>query len=173
MCSNYKIIRFFLLLLIFQNLHAIRPSAVAGSFYPNDENKLKTQITKLLQDTQTFKKQHVNAIIVPHAGYIFSGKVAATAYKTLNKNYKNIFIIGSSHYTSFDGASIYNQGDYKTPLGNVKVDTKITSSLINSSKYFTYNPDAHKKEHSIEVQLPFLQTIYENDLNIVPIIIGT
>jgi MEMO1 family protein len=173
MRSKFKIVQLFLLLFLFENLHALRSTAVAGSFYTDNKSKLQTQIKTHLKNAKTFEQQNISALIVPHAGYVFSANVASTAYKTLNKRYKNIFLIGSSHYVSFNGASIYNIGDYKTPLGNVRVNKALASKLIQDSKYFTFNPDAHKKEHTIEVQLPFLQTIYGDDINIIPIIIAT
>jgi len=173
MRSKFKIVQLFLLLFLLENLYALRPTAVAGSFYTDNKSKLQTEVKTHLKNSKTFPTQNINALIVPHAGYVFSANVASTAYKTLNKKYKNIFLIGSSHYVSFNGASIYNIGDYKTPLGNVRVNKTLASKLILDSKYFTFNPDAHKKEHSLEVQLPFLQTIYGDSLNIVPIIIAT
>ncbi len=173
MCSKFKITQLFLLLFLFVNLHALRHSAVAGSFYTDNKTELKKQVRTHLKNAKTFEKKDINALIVPHAGYIFSANVASTAYKTLNKKYKNIFLIGSSHYVSFNGASVYNTGNYKTPLGNVKVNRTLASRLIKRYKHFIFNPDAHKKEHSLEVQLPFLQTIYGDDINIIPIIIAT
>ncbi|WP_455756217.1 AmmeMemoRadiSam system protein B [Sulfurimonas sp.] len=156
-----------------QNLHATRPCAVSGSFYSSDKNELSTQLDTLFKNSKTFSKQDINAIIVPHAGYVFSAKTATTAYKTLHKKYKNIFLIGSSHHVNINGASIYNIGDYITPLGKVKVNQEIVSELMAKSKYFTYEKNAHAKEHTLEVQLPFLQKIYGDELNIVPIIMAT
>ncbi|NOQ31902.1 MAG: AmmeMemoRadiSam system protein B [Helicobacteraceae bacterium] len=173
MCSKLKITQLFLLFLLVENIYALRATSVAGSFYTNDKTKLSTQVKNLLKNSPKQKKESINALIVPHAGYIFSADVAAIAYKSLNNKYKNIFLIGSSHYVNFNGASIYNQGNYQTPLGVVKVNTTLATKLIKSSKEFIYEPNAHKKEHSLEVQLPFLQTIYGEDLNIVPIIIAT
>jgi len=155
-----------------ENLNAQRACAVAGSFYSDDKTELSTQIKSLLQTATKFKEQDVQAIIVPHAGYVFSAQTAATAYATLSKKYKNIFLIGSSHHVSFDGASIYNIGNYKTPLGEIQTNHTIVSQLMKNS-LFTYNRDAHTKEHTLEVQLPFLQTIYGDELNIVPIIMAT
>ena len=172
MCKKYKAV-IFLLLFSFL-LHALeRPTAVADSFYSSNKEELSASILSALQNSNTFPKENVNALIVPHAGYIFSGDVAAEAYATLHRKYKNIFILGSSHSMNFDGASIYSVGNYTTPLGEVKVNHIIVSELMNSSKYFGFNPEAHKKEHTIEVQLPFLQTIYGDELNIIPIIIAT
>lgn len=173
MRSKFKIVQLFLLLFLFENLHALRPPAVAGSFYTNNKTELQKEVKMLLQDAKTFPKQNINALVVPHAGYLFSANVAATAYKTLNKKYKNIFLIGSSHYVSFDGASVYNIGDYETPLGNAEVNKPLASKLIQDYEHFTFHEDAHKKEHTLEVQLPFLQTIYGDDMKIIPIIIAT
>jgi len=155
-----------------QNQNTVRACAVAGTFYSSDKIELSSQIQSLLQNAKTFEKESVQAIIVPHAGYVFSAQTAATAYKTLNKKYKNIFVIGSSHHVSFDGASIYNLGNYKTPLGEIQTNNTIVDSLMKNP-LFVYNKEAHTKEHTLEVQLPFLQTIYEDDLKIVPIIIAT
>ena len=155
-----------------ENLNAQRACAVAGSFYSDDKTELSTQIKSLLQTATKFEEQDVQAIIVPHAGYVFSAQTAATAYATLSKKYKNIFLIGSSHHVSFDGASIYNIGNYKTPLGEIQTNHTIVSQLMKNS-LFTYNRDAHTKEHTLEVQLPFLQTIYGDELNIIPIIMAT
>lgn len=155
-----------------ENLNATRTCAVAGTFYSNDKTELASQVKSLLQSAKIFKEEDVQALIVPHAGYVFSAQTAATAYKTLSKKYKNIFVIGSSHHVSFDGASIYKLGNYKTPLGEINTNHTIVNKLMNYS-LFSYNRDAHTKEHTLEVQLPFLQTLYGDDLKIVPIIIAT
>ncbi|MEN8304242.1 MAG: AmmeMemoRadiSam system protein B [Campylobacterota bacterium] len=155
-----------------ENLNAQRACTVAGTFYSDNKSELSSQIKSLLQYATKFKEEDVQAIIVPHAGYVFSAQTAATAYATLSKKYKNIFLIGSSHHVSFDGASIYNIGNYKTPLGEIHTNHTIVSSLMQNP-LFTYNRDAHTKEHTLEVQLPFLQTIYGDELNIVPIIMAT
>ncbi len=155
-----------------ENLNAQRACAVAGAFYSDNKTELSAQIESLLQTATKFKEEDVQAVIVPHAGYVFSAQTAATAYATLSKKYKNIFVIGSSHHVSFDGASIYNIGNYKTPLGEIKTNHTIVSTLMKNP-LFTYNRDAHTKEHTLEVQLPFLQTIYGDELNIIPIIMAT
>ena len=172
MCSKIKLTLLFLVVLTMENLNAQRACAVAGTFYSDNKTELSAQIHSLLRDAKTFEQKDVQAIIVPHAGYVFSAETAATAYATLDKKYKNIFVIGSSHHVSFDGASIYSIGNYITPLGEVKTNHTIVSSLMRNP-LFTYNRGAHTKEHTLEVQLPFLQSIYGNDLNIVPIIMAT
>ncbi len=171
MCSNIKV-TLLAILLSMNTLNAERTCAVAGSFYSSDKKELSLELTNLLQNTKEFEKQEINALIVPHAGYVFSASTAAVAYKTLHKKYKNIFIIGSSHHINFDGASIYTQGEYKTPLGSINMSKQIIQNLMKN-RLFSYQKNAHTKEHTLEVQLPFLQTIYGDELSIVPIIIGT
>lgn len=118
---------------------------------------------------------HVRAILVPHAGYVFSGGVAASGYNQLNPDqvYERIFILASSHRYGFGKASVYTQGDYITPLGRVPVDTEVSRELIRNSDAFTDYPEAHLAEHSIEVQLPFLQMRLKHPFKIVPIVLGT
>ena len=151
-----------------------RKPVVAGQFYSDNESSLRNDLIQLFAPAKERQKDAI-ALISPHAGYVFSGKVAASAINQLNpdKNYENIFIIASSHTSHFEGASIYNIGNYETPLGEVKVNIELCSKLINDNVVFSYLSDAHNKEHSIEVQLPFLQFHLQNDFNIVPIVIGT
>ena len=156
-----------------QTLHATRNEAVSGTFYPSNKEELALMVESALNSAKSFKEEDVKALIVPHAGYVFSAPIAATAYKTLHKKYKNIFLLGSSHHVNFNGVSIYKEGNYKTPLGVVKVNHEIIHKLINSYDFIRYEPAAHTKEHTLEVQLPFLQTIYKDELTIVPIILAT
>jgi hypothetical protein len=121
------------------------------------------------------KMENVLAIIAPHAGYVFSGEVAASAYNQIDRTrkYEHIFVIASSHVKYMDGASIYYKGNYKTPLGTVKVDRELAKKLVEENPVFRYDQEADAYEHSLEVQLPFLQYILGNDIQIVPIIIGS
>jgi AmmeMemoRadiSam system protein B/AmmeMemoRadiSam system protein A len=159
-----------------QNKTTDRQPVAAGRFYPADKETLTKDISQLFE---TCKKStgnwDVRAIIAPHAGYVYSGKIAAAAYSAVPRNsvYKNIFIIGSSHIMLFDGASVYNSGDYITPMGKVAVNREIANKLITENKVFNFPTNAHLQEHSIEVQLPFIQYYFENKPLIVPIIIGT
>lgn len=153
-----------------------RTPAVAGKFYPAEKSELLSMLDTYFSLPITAKNNGVvEGLIVPHAGYVFSGDVAASAYKLLDadKEYKHIFILAASHHVSFDGASIYNQGDYLTPLGKVPVDKKIANDLIKNNKHILFKKEAHQYEHSIEVQLPFLQYYLKKDFLIVPIVIGT
>ena len=153
-----------------------RPPAVAGSFYPAQPDELKETLKQLFKNAVPSKNiRNVIAVICPHAGYVFSGEVAASAFNQIDpaKDYENIFIIGSSHHIAFEGASIYSQGNFITPLGTVKVNTGLADRLIKDNNVFSNRTDAHEREHSIEVQLPFLQYRLKKDFKIIPIILGT
>ncbi|MFO7657827.1 MAG: AmmeMemoRadiSam system protein B [Bacteroidales bacterium] len=153
-----------------------RKPLVAGQFYPGRADELNAELIRLFAEAVPAKSAgDVIAIITPHAGYVFSGIVAASAFNQVNprKNYKTIFVIGSSHRTMFDGASVYNKGNYETPLGTVLVDLETANMLINKHEVFLFKSEAHNAEHSLEVQLPFLQHVMETEYKIVPIVIAT
>ncbi len=152
-----------------------RQPCVAGQFYPGTEEQLRANLKSLFADAAGRKRGNPLAIVAPHAGYVFSGQVAASAYNQIDRDaeFERIFMIGSSHRDYFEGASVYNQGDYITPLGRVEVDTRFADELINGNDFFTYRPEADLKEHSLEVQLPFLQYHLRKHFRIVPIIIAT
>jgi MEMO1 family protein len=159
-----------------QNLTIDRQPVANGRFYAADKTTLSNDISKLFVRCKISPvNQDVRAIISPHAGYVFSGRIAAAAFATIPREtiYKNIFIIGSSHVMAFDGASVYNSGDYITPMGKLTVNKEIANKLINENKVFKFPPSAHLQEHSIEVQLPFIQYHFKRTPLIVPIIIGT
>jgi hypothetical protein len=116
--------------------------------------------------------EEVFALILPHAGYGFSGETAAFGYRLIKgKDYKTIVIIGTSHNFGFNGISIYEQGDFFTPLGKIEVDSDFSRQLLGKNDAIYFEPKAFEKEHSIEVQLPFLQKTL-NDFKIVPVITG-
>jgi len=152
-----------------------RKPAVAGQFYSDDPIRLKADLSSLFAAALPKQTADVLAVISPHAGYVFSGEVAATSYNQIDpdKNYENIFILASSHRMSFEGASIYNKGDYITPLGTVKVNLDLANKLLKEYPVFNSKSEAHIHEHSLEVQLPFLQYKLKNEFRIVPIIVGT
>jgi hypothetical protein len=159
-----------------QNLTTDRQPFAAGRFYPADKGELTKSLSGLFANCKkTQNNLRVRAIISPHAGYIFSGEIAASAFSAIPENavYKNIFIIGSSHVMFYDGASVYNKGDYITPLGKISVNREIANQLILKEAVFGFPADAHLKEHSIEVQIPFIQYYFKDNPTIVPIIIGT
>ncbi len=159
-----------------RNTSPVRQPAVAGSFYPATEKDLKYQIDLFFKATEDKTiDANVAAIIVPHAGYVFSGSVAASAYSKLDpdKNFSRIFVIGTSHHVLLNGASIYNRGNYQTPMGTVSVDVELANKLIEENRLIKYVPEAHEKEHSLEVQLPFLQYRLNKPFKIIPMVIGT
>jgi len=159
-----------------QNKTTDRQPVAAGRFYPADKETLIKDLSRLFESCKRSPGNwNVRAIISPHAGYVFSGKIAAAAYSAISKNlvFKNIFIIGSSHIMLFDGASVYNSGDYITPMGKIGVNREIANKLISENKVFNFPTNAHLQEHSLEVQLPFIQYYFKDKPLIVPIIIGT
>ena len=155
----------------------VRPATQAGRFYENNPRILSHEVDSLLaRHAKDGTLDSVAALIVPHAGYYFSGNVAASAYARLNpeKPYKRIFLLGPSHHEWLDGASVNSEVDYyATPLGEVKVDREVARQLIETDSVFSYQPKAHDREHCLEVQLPFLQRRFKEVPPIVPIIIST
>jgi AmmeMemoRadiSam system protein B/AmmeMemoRadiSam system protein A len=149
---------------------------VAGRFYEDNPEKLRKQLALLFKDVMPpVSKDAVSALILPHAGFVFSGAVAASGVNQLNPNaqYKTIFLIGSSHRMGFDGASVFRGASFLTPLGEVLVDIDTAEKLVASSPFFGHDPRSHVEEHSLEVQLPFLQHHLKHPSPIVPILIGT
>lgn len=153
-----------------------REPAVAGQFYPASPEKLQRDIEKYFREAVPKKFDQVKAIISPHAGYVFSGKVAASAFNQLDEDatYERVFLLASSHHYHFNGAAVYCDGDFIMPYGQEKVDTEVGEKLVVSHpEVFTDNAAPHAREHAIEVQLPFLHYQLENAYKIVPIVIGT
>lgn len=146
---------------------------VAGSFYPADKNELANSLRNFFNEATLESEGNPLAIIVPHAGYVFSGSVAAAAYKQIDRDklFDHIFIIGSSHTMYFDGVSIFSGSNFITPMGKVKVDT-LATLLDQKFDFISCESQPHEKEHSIEVQLPFLQYWLKKPFSVVPIIIG-
>lgn len=153
-----------------------RQPAVAGQFYPAKREELNEMLRQLFTKAAPRKNiKDVVAIISPHAGYVFSGVVAASSFHQIDslKEYENIFVIGSSHHIAFEGASIYSQGNFITPLGTVQVNVDLANELIKNYSVFSNRLDAHVNEHSLEVQLPFLQYLLKKEFRIIPIVLGT
>jgi len=147
-----------------------KPSA-AGTFYPSNPKQLAGMIQKYLS---TAPKTSVNgqllAMMVPHAGYIYSGLTAAYAYKLLEgQKYDTVIILGPSHHVAFDGVAVYPAGSFSTPLGEVPVDEALAEELIKESPLIRALPQAHSAEHSLEVQVPFLQETLKSGSKILPI----
>ncbi|OPL13194.1 MAG: hypothetical protein AVO38_14015 [delta proteobacterium ML8_D] len=152
-----------------------RKPYAAGRFYSGDASTLKADLKNLFSKAEQAKYQNVQAVIVPHAGYPFSGVVAASGYKQVDpaREFEHVFVIATSHNDYYPGASIYSKGNYETPLGEVEVDRALAQKLIDENKVFSFHAKAHQSEHSLEVQLPFLQYYLQKPFRIVPIVIGT
>ncbi len=149
-----------------------REPVAAGSFYPLSSQKLKEFLKNKIGPLQK-GKGFLQGMVVPHAGYIYSGSIAALAYRELGKHIERTFVIlGPNHTGLGEEISIMYKAAYSTPLGKVSVNQEIGRKLckeLNTSNDFV----AHSREHSIEVQLPFLQYLYGEKLKIVPIVIGS
>ncbi len=145
----------------------------AGSFYYGDPDELSKYIDYFLQNVKidSFPSGKIVSLIAPHAGYGYSGQVAAHAYCLVQgKDYKTVVIIGPSHRYGFKGCSIYLKGAYETPLGIVEVNEALASELSEATG-FKYVPQAHQQEHSLEVQIPFIQKVLPG-AKIVPVLMG-
>ncbi|GAB4487704.1 MAG: AmmeMemoRadiSam system protein B [Thermodesulfovibrionales bacterium] len=152
----------------------IKEPAVAGTFYPAGQQELQQMVDGLLERAEVRPHSgRLIALIAPHAGYVYSGQVAAASYRYLKeRGASTVILIGASHTVPFQGASVYYRGAMKTPLGNVQINEKIARSLLNEQTGVVFFPEAFAKEHSLEVQLPFLQRTLK-DFTIVPILIGS
>ncbi len=151
----------------------IRPPAVAGQFYPGDPGELARTVDGLLAQAKPASGDgELIGVIAPHAGYVFSGRTAAEALSLLRgRGVRNVLLIGSAHREGYPGVSIFDGGGYRTPLGVVPVNRELADWFRSRDGAFTFVEAAHRAEHSLEVELPFLQRIL-GDFSIVPILIG-
>ena len=151
----------------------VRESVIAGSWYPDHPETLKKQIGKHLDEARLPSlRGALVGLIAPHAGYIYSGGVAAHAYKALlQQPFDRVLILAPSHRAYFHGASIYRLGGYRTPLGVVPIDHELIESLCRQSSLCHYVPRAEAQEHSLEIQLPFLQVVLD-EFRLIPMLMG-
>lgn len=151
----------------------IRTEAVAGQFYPRDKKELENIIEGFLNNVNPPQTEgEIIALILPHAGYQFSGQVAAFGFKKLiNEDIDTVLLIGNSHYETFEGISVFADGFFQTPLGRIEIDRELAEAIIKENEKISFKESPHLKEHSLEVQLPFLQKILKN-FKIVPILFG-
>lgn len=145
----------------------VRIPYVAGYFYPADERELISLLSKFI--IKADEKISAIGCIVPHAGYIYSGKVAGKVYSSI-KIPDNVIILGPNHNGLGLPSAIYKEGKWVTPLGEVDINKDLSEKILKHSKYLIEDPYAHRYEHSIEVQIPFLQFLNPN-ISIVPITI--
>jgi MEMO1 family protein len=151
-----------------------RSPAVAGMFYPAEPGNLKAMVNEFLEPAKVEHLPSLKAIIVPHAGYIYSGPTAGVAYAQIAKNVpeahrKTVVLVGPAHF----GFTVASVGDYDcliSPLGELKIDSKIVGELEN--KGLGFDEEVHRPEHSLEVQLPFIRTVFQGS-DIVPILCGS
>jgi hypothetical protein len=158
-----------------------RAPAVAGVFYPSAADELN-QLIELsfkerrfgpgdLPPSKELSRRRIYGIISPHAGYIYSGAVAANGYyETSSMNFDRVVIIGPNHYGIGTGLATVRDGIWETPLGQVEIDTELASRISENSGILDFDDLAHSRDHCLEVQLPFLQYIKKNQFKLVPII---
>lgn len=150
----------------------LRPPAVAGSFYPAAPARLRADVDALLAAVPAEPAQEApKALIVPHAGYIYSGPVAATAYARLvpfAERFQRVVIVGPAHRAYFQGVALPESAVFDTPLGPVPIDAAAIPLIPDAQRI----EGAHAREHSLEVQLPFLSRVLQKSFKIVPIVAG-
>ncbi len=149
----------------------VRKPAVAGTFYPRQPGELRQMVDEFLKNAKPpVIDGKVLCVISPHAGYVYSGQVAAYCYSAIKDgDYDVVVLVGPSHRMPVGAAAVYTSGGFETPLGGVEVDQKTAGAIVSSSREFEDDPGVHAVEHSLEVQLPFLQRAL-GDFKIVPIL---
>ena len=151
----------------------LRRAAVAGSWYPGRADELTAEVDRYLDGADDdVLPGDVTAIIAPHAGLMYSGPVAAHAYRAVqDRTYDVVVLVGPSHFVGFDGASIYPRGAFATPLGPALIESAVADRIQDRASLITSYPRAHEREHSLELQLPFLRRVLP-ETPIVPLVIG-
>jgi len=157
----------------------LRRPAVAGSFYPADREELASMLRRCYvhplgpgrNPPDPPGNEKIIAVVAPHAGYEYSGPVAAHSYLHVStlRNPDLIVVLAPNHYGLGSGISTFKEGEWETPLGRMRVDEAAASQLVRDSGIVTYDPEAHRMEHSLEVQLPFLQQIYGDSVPFLPV----
>ena len=151
----------------------IRESILAGAWYPDRPEHLRAQVNRFLDEVKPPSPAgRLVGLIAPHAGYQYSGHVAAHAYHLLqSRQFKTVVVIAPSHRARFQGVSVYDRGGYRTPLGVLALDTDLIAGLKSESSDVHHVPEAHRKEHALEIQLPFLQVVAPG-IKLVPLVMG-
>lgn len=146
----------------------IRKPVVAGQFYPANPSTLRKELEALLKKDE--EKKEALGLVSPHAGYIFSGGVAAACFSKIRLT-ETVVILGPNHTGLGAPFSIMVEGSWQTPLGNVEIDTPLAKRILKGSEYLEEDLKAHKSEHSIEVQLPFMQ-FFMPEVKIIPVVVS-
>ena len=154
-------------------MHPIRPPAVSGTWYPGSAAALAAAVDAHLAHVgHPPRLEALTALIAPHAGLIYSGPVAAHAYRQLEgRSVDVVVLVGPSHFVGFDGVAIYRKGGFDSPLGVAPIDEACASALMAASPVIKEYPAAHVREHSLEMQLPFVRRLLPH-ASIVPLVIG-
>jgi hypothetical protein len=170
---HFCLLPFAICLLNFSSVSAQeRPPAVAGQFYPADPAVLGQTVDQFLAQAPHHKLSGtLVALVVPHAGYDYSGPVAAEGFRALEGNWPTFVLLGTAHHVGLKGAGLIAHGSFRTPLGSVPIDEALARRMLRESSAFEERPDAHAQEHSLEVELPFLQRRFHS-FKIVPIIMN-
>lgn len=153
---------------------AVRAPAVAGSFYPPEPAKLEAAVKAFLVDAVPARGERPVALVLPHAGYVYSGQIAADGWRqAAGQAYDLVVILGTNHTTAgFSGVSVYPGAGFRTPLGVAEVDTAAAAALLATGGAINPDTRVHEREHSIEVQVPFAQVVLPG-VRILPVIVGT
>src|SRR5262249_48797578 len=149
----------------------LRLPAVSGAFYPAEPHALTSLIHKYVPHDTLEERRNVRACLVPHAGYVYSGAVAGAVFARISLP-KRIIVLGVRHFPYGEDAAMLSQGVWRTPLGDAPIDGNLAAKLSHSCELLLEDPVAHESEHSLEVQIPFLQVL-DPGFTFVPIALGT
>jgi len=150
----------------------LRRAAVAGTWYPRDRAALARDVERYVGDADVDPLPCPKALISPHAGLMYSGPVAAFGFKLArNTKYRTLVLVGPSHFVPFAGVSIWPRGAWETPFGPVAIDTELAAAIANGSATVIEHPVAHGREHSLEMQMPFIAHLLPGT-RIVPLVMG-
>lgn len=150
-----------------------RPAAVAGSFYERDATRLRASVRSMLEQAPTSSAKSAKALIVPHAGYRYSGTTAAAGYRQLAERaaeVERVILLGPAHRVYLEGIAVPSVDYFSTPLGTIPVDKGLLATAMQK-RAVCISDDAHREEHSLEVQLPFLQVALEQ-FSLLPLVVG-
>ena len=153
----------------------VRPPAVAGGFYPGNAARLESMVRGFLEETDVPALAGVRAVIAPHAGYVYSGPIAAHAFKVwegVPLRPRTVYLMGPAHYVFVQGIALGSFSAFQTPLGDVPVAQEMVRALLDRGYPFAVVNEAHVPEHCLEVELPFLQVIFDGQFRIVPMLFG-
>jgi MEMO1 family protein len=149
----------------------LRPPAVAGQFYPSNAQELSALVARLSHLEKPEKKKQVKACMVPHAGYLYSGAVAGAVFGSIHLP-KKILLLGVRHFPRGQELAVNSAGAWRTPLGDVPIDAELAAQLRKECPLLREDTVAHSREHSLEVELPFLQCL-DPGFSFVPVAVGT